>query len=317
MRCSACGAINVRSRPACHHCDAPLLLDEPTQGQAKAGPNDPHAPVVALLGPAGDPTADDWPLSFRSVLRPTSANRPDSAAGTGPDGSEDTAPMALQRGPQDTTPARLAPTPETPAAEPLPDKRPACAPAVPAPAPPQARAAGPAAPATPPAAPDPEAKAQRRALVRRSQLRRRQAGQADAGDAPCDVLLLEADADSRTVLREVLGLFGFRAHVAISVAEAEGMCARRGFAVALLGLGRDAEAAAELCRRLHDTRRRRPLALIAMADATRHADRVRMQLAGADATLTRPVNRGGLARALEACGVRLPTDPREGGAPAR
>jgi hypothetical protein len=39
---------------------------------------------------------------------------------------------------------------------------------------------------------------------------------------------------------------------------------------------------------------------------------VRMQLAGADQTIFRPVGRGDLARALDACGLSLPHDPRQG-----
>ena len=74
--------------------------------------------------------------------------------------------------------------------------------------------------------------------------------------------------------------------------------------------------AAELCGRLGKTSRLRPSALIAIGERDRHADRVRMQLAGADMVLFRPVSRGDLARALQACGLSLPHDPRQGASPA-
>jgi hypothetical protein len=42
----------------------------------------------------------------------------------------------------------------------------------------------------------------------------------------------------------------------------------------------------------------------------RPADRVRATLVGADEFLVKPLQRGHIARALEACGVALPSDPR-------
>jgi DNA-binding response OmpR family regulator len=127
-----------------------------------------------------------------------------------------------------------------------------------------------------------------------------------------DVLVLEADAAQRIGLCGWLEAFGYRPHLAVSVAEAEGLSLRRPYAVAFLCLTHDTTQVAELCRKLHDAPRGRPGALIAVADRDRHADRVRMQLAGADQTIFRPVGRGDVARALEACGLNLPRDPRQG-----
>jgi CheY-like chemotaxis protein len=168
-------------------------------------------------------------------------------------------------------------------------------------------------PAPPAAAETPadraEAKARRRAAVRRAQLRRHAT---PAPPAVRDVLVLEADPTARAQLCSVLEAFGFRPHVAVSVAEAEGLSRRCQHVAAFLGLGDDVQPAAELCRRLRDTPRLRPTALIAIGARDRHADRVRLQLAGADQVLLRPVGRGDVARALEACGLGLPRDPRHG-----
>lgn len=158
-----------------------------------------------------------------------------------------------------------------------------------------------------------EARAKRRAAVRRSQLRRQA-----TPPAPMvrDVLVMEADNVSRAQVCAVLEAFGFRPHVAVSVAEAEGLSQRCPHIAAFLGLGDDVQSAAELCQRLRDAPRWRPSALFAIGERERHTDRVRLQLAGADEVLFRPVRRGDVARALQACGLGLPQDPRHGTAPA-
>lgn len=156
-----------------------------------------------------------------------------------------------------------------------------------------------------------ERRAQRRAAVRRSQMRRRT-------DPPgvLDVLVLEPDLESRVQVCRVLLAFGFRPHVAVTVAEAQGLSLSRPHAAAILGLADDDDGAAELCRQLRDAPRRRPAALIAIVERSHHTDRVRMQLAGADQVIFRPAGRGDLARALDACGIALPYDPRQGSPPA-
>ena len=42
------------------------------------------------------------------------------------------------------------------------------------------------------------------------------------------------------------------------------------------------------------------------------SQRVRASMAGADQFLVNPASRGDVARALDACGVDLPSDPRRG-----
>lgn len=155
-------------------------------------------------------------------------------------------------------------------------------------------------------------RAERRAAVRRSQLRRH-----SVPDAPTlrDVLVLEPDTDTRIDLCALLETFGFRPHVAVTVAEAEGLSLRQPHIAAFLGAGEDIDATAAFCRRLHDTTRSRPSALIAVGDRGQHADRVQWQLAGADQLIFRPVTRGDLARALTDTGLGLPDDPRHGARP--
>lgn len=302
-RCRACNAINVRSRVRCHHCAAVL---DPGLAPQSLETDDLQVPesVLPVLDEIDDPALEGWTLSLRSDPLPA-ASTPAAAAFPAPAGGGET-PLAVDAGPAAgvvlSDPASWAP----------PDPPPALPPALPPTLPPTS------APLTPPATPPTDAealaarKARRRATVRRAQMRR----QAVLGDIPAarDVLVLEADPHARTKLCQTLLEFGFEPHVAVSAAEAEGLSLRQPHVAAFLGLGSDCDAAdtEALCRRLHDAPRGRPLALIAIGDRRRHADRIRMQLAGADQMLFRPVARGDIARALADCGLRLPDDPRLG-----
>ena len=176
-------------------------------------------------------------------------------------------------------------------------------------------------------------KAQRRALVRRARL----AGSRPATpvtDAPLHVLVLDTDAVARVELCALLEGFGFRAHPARTTAQAQLLLGLHDIAAAFLAIeldGAGADEAAALCQRVGQTCRAAAVEAstastatpaIAAAAATRHAalvivgsgarpiERVRAQLAGADEFIAKPASRGGLARALDACGVALPADPR-------
>lgn len=172
-----------------------------------------------------------------------------------------------------------------------------------------------AEPATPAAAPAPspfaERKAEMRAAVRRARQRQLKRTAATAATST-GVLLLEPEPGSRERLALMLTQFGFDVQVASSLAEADRLVGQQHFVAALVGLGEQAARAASLCARLRTLPEagERPLSVLAMIEADRHADRVRMELAGVDAVLARPVGRGQVARALEGCGVRLPHDPR-------
>ncbi len=276
-RCPACETINVRSRLRCHHCATVLDPDMAPQW-LPADDGGSASGVVPVLDTPEDTVPAGWILSLRDASLAPQAPQPESR-------------------PEPVTPLpQIDPNPLLMAD---PDPPPA-APAVAAPA----------------SAPAPETlaarKARRRAAVRLAQ-RRKLAAPADP-PAICDVLVLEADPRTRADLCQTLELFGFRPHVAVSAAEAEGLSLRQPHVAAFLGLGSDYESAdtEALCKRLHDARHGRPVALIAIGERRLHTDRIRMQLAGADLVLFRPVARGDIARALADCGLHLPRDPRDG-----
>jgi CheY-like chemotaxis protein len=281
MRCPACATVNTRTRQHCHHCHTALHAEH-TEPAALQPPAADDAPVVPLLYPDDEqPPAADWRLDLRADAVSRWPELPTLSA-------------ALDEAPLVADPD----APQPPAADPPPQ-------AVPAPEPAGARP-------SPSADELATAKVKRRAAVRRSQQRRRPM---PLIPPLLDVLVLEADPAMRATLCTLLEAFGYRPHVAVSVAEAEGLSLRRLYAAAFLCLADDTTRAAELCRRLHDAPRGRPSALIAVIDRDRHADRVRMQLAGADQTIFRPVARGDVARALDACALTLPHDPRQGSRP--
>lgn len=290
MRCPACDAINVRTRHRCHHCAAALDPNLPPQAVPVDGSED-RPEVVPVLGPDDETVPDDWTLSLRA----------DALATTSPA----TLPPALESREGWPTLDPLEPEVEVVA-----DDAPIAAPnAAPNAAPIAAPMAPPPAPPASPRQDLDERRARRRAAVRRAVNRRKGV----ASTPPMrDVLVLEADPGTRAELCRTLESFGFRPHVAVSAAEAEGLSLRQSHVAAFLGIGSDCdgEDTESLCRRLHDAPRGRPVALIAIGDRRRHADRIRMQLAGADQVLFRPVGRGDLARALDDCGLRLPDDPR-------
>ena len=157
-------------------------------------------------------------------------------------------------------------------------------------------------------------KAQRRAQVRRTLLASK--GQPVPAAAPADALVLEGDDAAREQLCGLLEVFGFRTHPVQSTMQAVRMLAAKRYAVAFLNIifdGSAAPAAHDLCSRVKappthasDT----VCALIVVTGAARPVERVRAELAGCDAFLLKPVSRGAVAQALEACGVALPIDSR-------
>jgi CheY-like chemotaxis protein len=157
-------------------------------------------------------------------------------------------------------------------------------------------------------------KALRRAQVRRNLLANK--GEPVAAAAPPDVLVLDSDDGSREQLCALLEAFGFRTHPVQSTMQAVRMLAAKRYAVAFLNIifdGSAAPAAHDLCSRVKappihasDTE----CALIVVTGSARPVERVRAELAGCDAFLLKPVSRGAVAQALEACGVALPIDSR-------
>ncbi len=189
--------------------------------------------------------------------------------------------------------------------------------------PPERRPASPsprrsAASGTAPKIVSPVAKAATKAL-RRAQVRRHllaNKGQPEATAAPPDVLVLDSDDGSREQLCALLEAFGFRTHPVQSTMQAVRMLAAKRYAVAFLNVifdGSAAPAAHDLCSRVKAPPTHAgdaECALIVVTGSARPIERVRAELAGCDAFLLKPVSRGAVAQALEACEVALPIDSR-------
>ena len=157
-------------------------------------------------------------------------------------------------------------------------------------------------------------KTQRRAQVRRKLLANQEPVVTAA--TPADVLVLESDDAARDQLCALLTAFGFRTHPVQSTMQAVRMLTAKRYAAAFLNIifdGSAAPAAHDLCSRVkappphaNDA----PCALIVVTGSGRPVERVRAELAGCDVFLLKPVSRGSVAQALEACGVPLPIDAR-------
>ena len=163
------------------------------------------------------------------------------------------------------------------------------------------------------AAPSATAKVQRRAQVRRKLLATKEPV---ATNAPADVLVLDGDDTAREQLCTLLTAFGFRTHPVQSTMQAVRMLMAKRYAAAFLNIifdGSAAPAAHDLCSRVKAPPPHAddaPCALIIVTGSARPVERVRAELAGCDAFLLKPVSRGAVAQALEACGVPLPIDSR-------
>lgn len=129
------------------------------------------------------------------------------------------------------------------------------------------------------------------------------------------VLLLDGVRQD-TALERLLQAFGFRVVRATDVAGAMGVLESTPLAAAFLDIaapGDDEIDSLALCQlvrrgRLALAGDMPPLLLLSASGSA--SEGVRARLAGCDAFLTQPVSRGDVARALEACSVPLPAEPR-------
>ena len=160
-----------------------------------------------------------------------------------------------------------------------------------------------------------EAKARARAAARRARLAH--AGVApDAAPPLTNVLVLDADEAALASLGELLGAFGFEVHAAAGVEAVAPLLLVQPFAAVFMDValdGSDDGAGVDLCRRIKQglpTPGSRTPPVFVMRSRARPADRVRASLAGADLFLAKPLQRGDVARALESCGVAMPSDAR-------
>ena len=173
------------------------------------------------------------------------------------------------------------------------------------------------APPTPPPVVDARnaAKARARTAARRARLTH---SNTDPGalEQLRDVLVFDADPDAAHHLRGLLELFGFRVHMAGDVTQAADVLSRRALVAAFLDIAltsADHGDGLALIQTIHELPRSvghpTPAVLIVTAEL-KPAARVRAALAGINAPMIKPVTRGDVARALEACDVQLPADAR-------
>ena len=170
----------------------------------------------------------------------------------------------------------------------------------------------------PPPAPVPEEVDRRRAAKNAARAAARRARLSHVNTDPGqlegmrDVLVLDADEAASGQLTELLELFGFRVHAVASIAHAAGVLARHQLVAAFLDIPLDGDGVA-LLQAIQDLPRlvgHSPPEVLLVSAQLDPADRVRAALAGIRAPLVKPVTRGDVARALEACDVQLPADAR-------
>lgn len=273
------------------HLDAPELQ---RWFNSRTGGLDGHSEPSHPTPPAEtrEPDTSLPPLALREFEAPPAPSDDDAA-------TADQLPQGLIKSDPQSPPPYLLP--EAPAA------------AATQPSPRRSAAPAAASGSKPPVA-EAATKALRRAQVRRSLQANKL--QPEAAAAPADVLVLESDDAAREQLCALLEAFGFRTHPVQSTMQAVRMLAAKRYAVAFLNIifdGSAAPASHDLCSRVKappthasDT----VCALIVVTGSARPVERVRAELAGCDAFLLKPVSRGSVAQALEACGVALPIDSR-------
>ena len=131
-----------------------------------------------------------------------------------------------------------------------------------------------------------------------------------------DVLVLDADVASSAHLSGLLELFGFRVHVARNILQAADILSQRPLVAAFLDIafdGADQGDGLTLLQTIHDLPRlvgHTAPAVLTVTAKLQPANRVRAALFGISSPLIKPVTRGDVARALEACDVQLPSDAR-------
>jgi len=128
--------------------------------------------------------------------------------------------------------------------------------------------------------------------------------------------VLDDSEIAQVYLCRLLSDFGFRPHSVQSGAEALDLLARQPFAVVFLDIqleAGDEHDGIDLCHLI----KQEPMSpdgsvpvVVVVSGQARPADKVRAGLAGCDVFLSKPLSRGDVARALESCGVALPSDAR-------
>lgn len=305
--CHACRRVNAADAKRCVHCGACLdeadtlpmplggleprpagalwldeLLDPQRQAPASAEPKTPGLAITLRQVEAASPISRAWPAA---------APRP--------------AVAVLVMSDPEPRPHLAPPPPSPPLPPPLPPS-------------PQLPMRAEAPPVTPPAllkAVRAKRKAERRAAVRRSRKR----GTSDAGDpAVSEVLVFDAHDGERDRLCTLLRSFGFGVHAVDSAAKAAALATSRSFVAAFVDIALDAAdggAGIKLCKQVRAAGPQRAgveTLLVLVSAALQPMDRVRAELAGCEETILKPVTRGSVAGVLDARGIALPIDPRQG-----
>lgn len=291
VRCPQCAAQNLATRSTCAECGATM----------KAAPAPAPRARRSVPPASGTPVAPGGPAPGAVPAKRTSARRSAAAPPTAADlklvllDVDGLAPDARKFDPSKPELVRSDPEPQPPARAWADDGR-------------AAARHGTAAPSAT------DAKAAHRAAVRRA-VNARTPTPPTTAPTQTDVMVFDEDDAARAALCELLGDFGFDAVPARSQAEVARLLRLGPFAAVFLQVvldGSGSDDAAQLCRLVKQQPNAdvREAVLVVVANAARAVDRVRAMMAGADDFIVKPLNRGAIARALEACGVVLPADPR-------
>jgi DNA-binding response OmpR family regulator len=127
------------------------------------------------------------------------------------------------------------------------------------------------------------------------------------------VLVVDADATTRSRLTVWLERFGFRVHAEGNLDQGRAMIAARCFATGFVGAplaGEAGQAALALLEAARDLGTESPCRMVYIDDGRSATDRVRARFAGFDAVLDAPISRGSVARTIESLGYALPRDER-------
>lgn len=306
VRCPHCAARNSATSPTCRECGTALAPDEAEQLRPPEAPADvsatSRAPVDAGQLPRLSLTDALW---IDDVARPGRVGHTFSSEGPtlnlldldifdarqGVPPSPSSQPELIRSDPEPVFPAPIAADPSA------------------------VESTQGVEAATLPGSAASTSKANRRAAVRRARMAA-QVPVVGATAGPPDVLVLDENDAARAELCGLLEAFGFKAHPARDPAEARALLASHGFVAVFLAVvldGTDSDAAADLCLHIQQASAQpsgRTTALVIVGSGAQPVERVRASMAGADQFLVRPASRGSVARALDACGVALPSDPR-------
>lgn len=161
---------------------------------------------------------------------------------------------------------------------------------------------------------DPAARAANK-IARRAAVRRARVA-ATPRPALTDVLVYDSDDSARHLLCSLLLGFGFGVRSAPSVDEAAALAATQGFVAAFVDIGAAGvnDAVLDLLEKLRsasgDASGAPPPLRVLVAAQLRPLDRVRADLAGCSAVLSKPLSRSSVARVLDVAGIALPSDAR-------